>query len=73
MMIMITTKIMDLFSLQTEVGIVYNVIQNKMYTAKKGKGAFCNDTRIHVNPVNGEAISLNVVPLVGCKNPFSNI
>ena len=31
------------------VGVVYNVNENKMYHAIKGKGAYCNDTKIHVN------------------------
>lgn len=31
------------------VGVVYNAIEDKLYSACKGTGAFCNDTAIHVN------------------------
>ncbi len=31
------------------VAVVYNAVEDRMYSAIKGKGAYCNDTRIHVN------------------------
>lgn len=31
------------------VGVVYNANENKMYSAIKGKGAYCNNTKIFVN------------------------
>ena len=31
------------------VGVVYNPIEDKMYTAQKGEGAYCNDVKIKVN------------------------
>lgn len=31
------------------VGVVYNPTEDKMYTAIKGKGAYCNNHKIHVN------------------------
>lgn len=32
-----------------EFGIVYSCVEDKMYTAQKGKGAFCNGVPIHVS------------------------
>lgn len=34
------------------VGVVYNAIEDKMYTAIKGKGAYCNNKQIFVNNKN---------------------
>ena len=31
------------------IGVVYNSNENKMYTAIKDEGAYCNDVKIHVN------------------------
>lgn len=31
------------------VGVVYNAIEDKMYSAIKGEGAYCNGLRLHVN------------------------
>ncbi|XP_064642645.1 inositol monophosphatase 1-like isoform X2 [Lineus longissimus] len=31
------------------IGLVYSPVQNEMYTAQAGKGAFCNDERIYVS------------------------
>lgn len=38
---------------KTEVAVVYNPSKNDMYSARPGKGAFCNDERIHVSTVKG--------------------
>lgn len=34
------------------VGVVYNANEDKMYSAIKGEGAYCNNVRIHVNDKN---------------------
>lgn len=34
---------------QPEMGVVYNPYLNEMYSAQRGKGAFCNGRRIHVS------------------------
>ncbi len=34
------------------VGVVYNAIEDKMYSAVKGQGAYCNDEKISVNNKN---------------------
>ena len=39
---------------QIEFGIVYSCIEDKMYTARKGKGAFCNGVPIKVSGQEGE-------------------
>lgn len=31
------------------VGVIYNANEDKMYSAIKGEGAYCNDVKIHVN------------------------
>lgn len=38
---------------QIEFGIVYSCIEDKMYTARKGKGAFCNGVPIKVSGQEG--------------------
>lgn len=39
---------------QIEFGIVYSCIEEKMYTARKGKGAFCNGAPIKVSGQEGK-------------------
>lgn len=39
---------------QLEFGVVYSCLEDKMYKARKGKGAFCNDEKIAVSDVKGE-------------------
>lgn len=34
--------------------MVYSCLEDKMYKARKGKGAFCNDELIQVSDVKGE-------------------
>ncbi|XP_077364827.1 inositol monophosphatase 1-like [Festucalex cinctus] len=34
-----------------EFGVVYSCLEDKMYKARKGKGAFCNDERLQVSDV----------------------
>lgn len=42
---------------QIEFGIVYSCIEDKMYTARKGKGAFCNGVPIKVSGQEGTRTS----------------
>lgn len=39
--------------LQLEFGVVYSCLEDKMYKARRGKGAFCNDELIQVSDVKG--------------------
>lgn len=39
---------------QLEFGVVYSCLEDKMYKARRGKGAFCNDEKIQVSDVTGE-------------------
>ncbi|XP_006880558.1 PREDICTED: inositol monophosphatase 1 isoform X2 [Elephantulus edwardii] len=36
-----------------EFGVVYSCVEDKMYTARKGKGAFCNGQRLQVSKQEG--------------------
>ncbi|KAM6918691.1 inositol monophosphatase 1-like [Xenentodon cancila] len=36
-------------SKQVEVGVVYSCLEDKMFTARRGKGAFCNGEALHVS------------------------
>ncbi|KAG7262635.1 hypothetical protein CRUP_007865 [Coryphaenoides rupestris] len=36
-----------------EFGVVYSCIEDKMYSARKGKGAFCDGERLQVSDVTG--------------------
>lgn len=38
---------------QIEFGVVYSCVENKMYTARRGKGAFCNGEPIKVSGQEG--------------------
>lgn len=46
------------FVFQLEFGVVYSCLEDKMYRARKGKGAFCNDEPIQVSDVKGNAATL---------------
>jgi fructose-1,6-bisphosphatase/inositol monophosphatase family enzyme len=37
---------------QTQAGWIYQPVPQKMFAAQRGKGAFCNDMRLHVVPAN---------------------
>lgn len=43
------------FFFQLEFGVVYSCLEDKMYKARKGKGAFCNDELIRVSDIKGNA------------------
>ena len=64
------------------IGVVYNPIEDKMYTAIKGKGAYCNDKKIHVNnkrlgdlgyKTNVELFNNNIVDEVSYIREIKNI
>ena len=38
---------------QLEFGVVYSCIEDKMYTGRKGKGAFCNGEALQVSDQRG--------------------
>lgn len=40
-------------------GIVYSPVQNKLFTAQKGKGAYLNGKQIHVSKTEGNIIITN--------------
>lgn len=42
-----------------KIGIIFNPTMDKMYTARKGKGAFCNGVRLQVSKVTdiGESLA----------------
>lgn len=43
-------------SSQLEFGVVYSCLEDKMYKARRGKGAFCDDDRITVSDVEGNTV-----------------
>ncbi|MBN3321145.1 IMPA1 monophosphatase, partial [Atractosteus spatula] len=54
---------------EIEFGIVYSCIEDKMYTARKGKGAFCNGIRIHVSGQEDISNSLVLTEIGYKKDP----
>lgn len=38
---------------QVEVGVVYSCLEDKMFTARRGKGAFCNGDPLAVSDQTG--------------------
>ncbi|NXR18031.1 IMPA1 monophosphatase, partial [Cinclus mexicanus] len=57
------------FFLQIEFGIVYSCIEDKMYTARKGKGAFCNGQKLQVSGQEDITKSLLVTELGSNRDP----
>lgn len=39
--------------LQMEFGVVYSCLEDKMFTARRGKGAFCNGNPLQVSAQEG--------------------
>lgn len=39
---------------QVEVGVVYSCLEDKMFTARRGKGAFCNEQPLQVSDQTGQ-------------------
>ncbi|XP_035382471.1 inositol monophosphatase 1-like isoform X2 [Electrophorus electricus] len=54
---------------QIEFGIVYSCIEDKMYTARKGKGAFCNGAPIKVSRQQDITKSLVLTEMGFKKDP----
>jgi len=56
---------------QTIAGIVYDIMQNIIYSAEKGKGAFADSKKIHVteNKNLGHALLLTGFPYSSASNP----
>ncbi|XP_076868733.1 inositol monophosphatase 1-like isoform X2 [Brachyhypopomus gauderio] len=54
---------------QIEFGIVYSCIEDKMYTARKGKGAFCNGAPIKVSMQQDITKSLVLTEMSFKKDP----
>lgn len=43
-----------MFPPQMEFGVVYSCLEDKMFTARRGKGAFCNAERLKVSEQEGQ-------------------
>lgn len=56
---------------QLEFGVVYSCLEDKMYKARRGKGAFCNDEKIQVSDVKGNTAELlrSAVPVGSLDMP----
>ncbi|XP_053571136.1 inositol monophosphatase 1 [Bombina bombina] len=52
-----------------EFGVVYSCVEDKMYTAKKGKGAFCNGQKLHVSDQKDITKSMIITELGSNRNP----
>lgn len=52
-----------------EFGVVYSCVEDKMYTARKGKGAFCNGQKLHVSQQEDITKSLLVTELGSSRTP----
>ncbi|XP_074064292.1 inositol monophosphatase 1 isoform X1 [Macrotis lagotis] len=50
-------------------GVVYSCIEDKMYTGRKGKGAFCNDQKLQVSGQEDITKSLLVTELGSSREP----
>ncbi|XP_020643205.3 inositol monophosphatase 1 [Pogona vitticeps] len=54
---------------QIEFGIVYSCVEDKMYTGRKGKGAFCNEQKLHVSQQQDITKALLVSELGSNRDP----
>ncbi|XP_054840824.1 inositol monophosphatase 1 isoform X2 [Eublepharis macularius] len=52
-----------------EFGVVFSCVEDKMYTARKGKGAFCNGQKIHVSQLQDITKALIVTELGSSREP----
>lgn len=52
-----------------EFGVVYSCVEDKMYTGRRGKGAFCNGHRLQVSRQEDITKSLLVTELGSCRTP----
>lgn len=58
-----------LINKQVEIGIVYHVAPNQMYTARRGQGAYCDKEKLKVSPQTALADSLVIAELGGHRDP----
>ncbi|EGV92069.1 Inositol monophosphatase [Cricetulus griseus] len=56
-------------SREMEFGVVYSCVEDKMYTGRKGKGAFCNGQRLQVSQQEDITKSLLVTELGSSRKP----
>ncbi|KAM5280855.1 inositol monophosphatase 1 [Ctenodactylus gundi] len=62
-----------------EFGVVYSCVEDKMYTGRKGKGAFCNGQKLQISQQEDITKSLLITELGSCRTPetlkiiFSNM
>ncbi|XP_069587123.1 inositol monophosphatase 2 [Ranitomeya imitator] len=54
---------------ELEFGVIYHCIDEKLYTARKGQGAFCNQERLHVTKETGIKNSLIVTEIGPKRDP----
>ncbi|XP_018423490.1 PREDICTED: inositol monophosphatase 1 isoform X1 [Nanorana parkeri] len=54
---------------QVEFGVVYSCIEDKMYTGRKGKGAFCNGQKLQVSKQKDITKSMIITELGSNRNP----
>ncbi|XP_060099561.1 inositol monophosphatase 1 isoform X1 [Heteronotia binoei] len=52
-----------------EFGVVFSCVEDKMYTARKGKGAFCNGQKLHVSQQQDITKALIVSELGSSREP----
>ncbi|XP_034524398.1 inositol monophosphatase 1 [Ailuropoda melanoleuca] len=57
------------FLLQMEFGVVYSCLEDKMYTGRKGKGAFCNGQKLQVSQQEDITKSLLVTEFGSSRTP----
>lgn len=54
---------------ELEFGVIYHCTNEKMYTARKGQGAFCNQERLHVTKETGIKNSLILTEIGPKRDP----
>ncbi|KAM4027907.1 inositol monophosphatase 2 [Anomaloglossus baeobatrachus] len=54
---------------ELEFGVIYHCIDEKLYTARKGQGAFCNQERLHVTKQTGIKNSLILTEIGPKRDP----
>ncbi|CAI9555910.1 unnamed protein product [Staurois parvus] len=54
---------------QVEFGVVYSCVEDKMYTGRKGKGAFCNGQKLQVSGQKDITKSMIITELGSNRNP----
>ncbi|XP_064409833.1 inositol monophosphatase 1 [Latimeria chalumnae] len=54
---------------EIELGVVYSCVEEKMYTGRKGKGAFCNGQKLKVSGQEDITKSLIITEVGSCRKP----